>query len=92
MRSLSAPHVPAGATEYETAVRVYGGATADGGEHAVFSQRWPAGARDTALGPAAVPGGPQEEVISAFPSISPTEEEDQSYLVVWNQMVRAIPF
>lgn len=72
---------------YETAVRVYN--TPDG-DAAVFSQRWPEGAAGTALGKPKVPGpgGVQEEVASVFPSIHPTNEPGQKYMVVYNQVRR----
>ena len=76
-----------GGVPYETAVRVYSSAE---GDAAIFSQRWPEGASGTALGEPKVPGpgGVQEQVLSAFPSIAPPAQDlDQSYAVVWNQMV-----
>jgi len=74
-----------GGVPYETAVRVYH--TPDG-DAAVFSQRWPEGAATTALGAPKVPGpgGVQEQVASAFPSITPTHQADQNYMVVYNQV------
>jgi hypothetical protein len=74
---------------YETAVRVY---NTPEGDAAVFSQRWPEGAADTALGVPKVPAvrpGVQEEVASVFPSISPTGEPGQKYMVVYNQVSRS---
>lgn len=70
---------------FETSVRVY---NTPYGDAAVFSQHWPAGAAGTALGAPKVPGpgGVQEQVASAFPAISPTDESAQKYMVVYNQV------
>ena len=55
----------------------------------IFAQTWPEGAPDTALGPPKIPGpgGPQEQVISVFPSITTPRDLGQSFMVVYNQMV-----
>ena len=76
-----------GGVPFETSVRHY---SLGAGEALIFAQRWPTGAQDTALGPPKVPGpgGPQEQVISAFPSIAAAPgTAPQNYMVVYNQMV-----
>jgi len=81
-----------GGTPFETSVRLY--STAEG-EAAIFAQHWPAGANNTALGPAMphiaqgsmATTAAQEQVLSAFPILQPPVAAGGFYSVVYNQMV-----